>query len=71
MTDHDTQDVTTQDVTECRDCPMRDTGLYAEMCAATMFRGTRRTIPRAAQPPDWCPLRTRPVLVRLVAKESK
>lgn len=67
MTDHDTQDVT-----ECDDCPYSEWE-YVD-CHHPAHGATGRTLydKQFTEPfPVWCPLRTRPVLVRLVAKESK
>lgn len=72
MSDHDTQDVS-----GCCDCPMlhKQAYSYGDFCGAVMLpSGSYRSMDDVMDEtvaPDWCPLRTRPVLVRLVAKESR
>lgn len=68
MTDHDMQEVS-----NCYDCPLRaqahDSG---EFCVGMpLAGGDYRPLDEHVGPQPWCPLRTRPILVRLVAKESK
>ena len=66
MTDHDTQEVG-----GCGLCPFMDREWLECEHLSVAPSQARTTYFLDPQPPDWCPLRTRPVLVRLVAKESK
>lgn len=62
MTDHDTQDVS-----GCLDCPY--VGYENPECNHPDGLDTKRAT-NIYGAPDWCPLRVRPVLVRLVVKEN-
>lgn len=53
------------EVNRCSACPMRRTDAIGNFCGAHM--GTLSWA--ATEPPDWCPLRSGPVLVTL--KEGK
>lgn len=77
MTDHDTQDVS-----GCGGCPYAHQGgnggpgdvpWWANCEHPELSPGGKgiRDYVHALDAPDWCPLRVRPVLVRLVAKESR